>query len=156
MRSKVLCVFWLFIAIPLFSNPFLGKWKMELIAAANPYILEFIDGSTYSLLEVNINDLQYLDYSIDEKSQTINLGKINNIALGVRYSFNKNLDVFSLFFKDEMIDNELIGALGFDSTDSLGNPIPETVFTQDFIGKFKKGFSDLVKSLPIAVGKKLK
>ena len=109
-------------------------------------------------MEVNVNEPQYLDYSIDEKNYQINLGKINNTDLSVRYSFNKTLDAFSLFFKDETFDEAFFQTLGIGSS---GDPSdteqkPMSAFTKAFLDKFKAGFKDLMKGLPIAAGKRMK
>jgi hypothetical protein len=128
---------------------------MDLVGAANSYILEFVDDTTYSMVEVNVNTPQYLDYSIDEKAQIVSLGKINNEDLNVRYTFSKAQDTFSLFFKEDFMESQLGNAFGFGSeqgTDSEN----QTQFTKDFMAKLKKGFIDLLKGLPIAVGKKIK
>ncbi len=154
MKIKFLCVVLLFAAYVLFANPFLGKWKMELVGATNAYILEFVDDTTYSIVEVNVNTPQYLDYSIDEKNQEISLGKINDIDMVVRYSFNKQLDTFSLFLREDFIENQLLAGLNLGSEQE--SDTQATLFTKDFVSKFKKGIVDLLRGLPVAVGKKIK
>ena len=145
-----------FVACILMANPFIGRWKMDLAGAANAYILEFVDDSTYSIVEVNVNTPQFQDYSIDEKSQLIKLGKINNENMSVKYSFNKTLDTFSLFFQEDWIEAQFGSSLGFGTDQETESGTPQTQFTKEFIMKLKKGFIDLMKGIPIAVAKKIR
>ena len=152
IRIAVLCT--ALIAFELSANPLIGKWKMDLVGAANSYIVEFLDVTVYSIIEVNVNEIQYQNYAIDEKMQLLDLGTINEMKLTVRYSLNKTMDSFSLFFSDEMINEQFLGSLdmGLGSEDS-SNDMSD--FTKVFIAKLKKGMFDLVKILPIAIGKRI-
>ena len=47
VKKYLLTLFVLMVPSILFGNPFVGKWKMDLVAAANPYILEFVDDTTF-------------------------------------------------------------------------------------------------------------
>jgi hypothetical protein len=156
MKRAFLLVPLLLAVVVLNANPFIGKWKMDLAGAANSYILEFVDDATYSIVEVNVNTPQYLDYSIDEKGQSLNLGKINNTDIDVRYSFNKSLDTFSLYFKDDYLEKQFGTSFGLPGEEAADTATPQTQFTKDFIAKFKKGLIDMMRSLPVAVGKKIR
>ena len=156
MKKAAVIVALLLASLVLYANPFVGKWKVDLVGAANSYIIEFVDDTTYSIVEVNVNTPQYLDYSIDEKGQSINLGTINNTEMNVRYSFNKSMDTFNLYFKDDYLEKELGTTFGFAADEADDSGTPRTQFTKDFMTKLKKGFMELMKSFPIAVGKKIR
>jgi hypothetical protein len=157
MLRSILILFGLIVPVILNANPFVGKWKLDLVGASSPFIVEFVDDSTYSLLEVNVNRQRNLDYSIDEKNQIIHLGKINNAGdWDVRYSFDTSLDSFSLFFKNDFLENLLLESFGFSSQErTAASPAP-TQFTKDFVTKLKKGVVVLFKNLPIAVANRIK
>ena len=152
MKKKWLFLAMLLLPLMLYANSFIGKWEMELVGASNSYVIEFLDDTTYSLLEVNENSPQYSDYTVDEKNQIISLGKVNNEDLSVKYSFNKAQDSFSLFIRDEMIDEQIFQSMGLGTTENE----TMTSFTKDFMERLKAGFKDLLRSLPIAIGKKIK
>jgi hypothetical protein len=143
------------VASELSANPFIGRWKIDLVDTANPVIIEFLDDTVYSLIEVNVNETQYQDYSIDEKSQILDLGTINEMKLTVRYSINEAGDSFSLYFSDEMINDQFLGSLdmGFGNENSSSEM---SDFTKEFMEKFRKGMFDLMRALPIGIGKRIK
>ncbi len=154
MKSRIALLCLLLIAGKIYSNPLLGRWKMDLVGAENSYIIEFIDDTIYSLIEVNVNETQYQNYSIDEKTQLLDLGTINDLELTVRYSLNKTQDAFDLFFSDDMINEQFLNTfdMGLNSENS-SNEISD--FTKGFVESLKKGVFNLLKTLPIAAGKKI-
>ena len=51
-----------------------------------------------------------------------------------------------------MIDEQIFQSMGFGTTENE----TMTSFTKDFMERLKAGFKDLLRSLPIAIGKKIK